>query len=76
MTNQTSSMNSKIYLSAPHMSGHELEFIQEAFESNWIAPIGPNINGFENDLENYLNFNSHVTVLSSGTAAIHLALNM
>lgn len=69
-------MDSKIYLSAPHMSGDEQEFINEAFKTNWIAPVGPNVNGFENDLENYLNFNSHVTALSSGTAAIHLALVM
>jgi dTDP-4-amino-4,6-dideoxygalactose transaminase len=69
-------MNSKIYLSAPHMSGYEIDFIREALKSNWIAPVGHNVNGFENDLEKYLNFNSHVTALSSGTAAIHLALKM
>ena len=76
MIKQSSKMDSKIYLSAPHMSGDELEFINEAFKSNWIAPIGPNVNGFESDLENYLKFNSHVTALSSGTASIHLALVM
>lgn len=58
------------------MSGHELWFINEVFKTNWIAPLGPHVNGFENDLENFLNFDSHVTVLSSGTAAIHLALIM
>ena len=68
------SLNSKIWLSSPHMSGHEQEFIDEAFRSNWIAPLGSNVNGFENDIESYLDQNSHVAVLSSGTAAIHLAL--
>lgn len=76
MTKLASKMDSKIYLSAPHMSGDEQEFINEAFKTNWIAPVGPNVNGFESDIENYLNFNSHVTALSSGTAAIHLALVM
>jgi dTDP-4-amino-4,6-dideoxygalactose transaminase len=58
------------------MSGYEIDFIHEALKSNWIAPVGPNVDGFENDLENYLNYNSYVTALSSGTAAIHLALRM
>ncbi len=65
---------SKIWLSPPHMSGHELDYIQHAFETNWIAPFGLNINGFENDIGTYLGDNSLVTVLSSGTAAIHLSL--
>ncbi len=74
MAKQASNMNSKIYLSAPHMSGYEQEFINEAFKTNWVAPVGPNVNGFESDLENYLKSSSYATALSSGTAAIHLAL--
>src|SRR6476620_9893364 len=67
-------MNSKIWLSSPHMGGNEQKFIQEAFDSNWVAPLGPNVTGFENDLEKYIGNNSYVTALSSGTAAIHLGL--
>lgn len=67
-------MNSKIYLSSPHMGGKEQTFIDEAFESNWIAPLGPHVEGFEKDLEYYLNQGRHVAALSSGTAALHLAL--
>ena len=67
-------MNPKIWLSSPHMGGTEQNYIKEAFDTNWIAPLGPNVTGFENDLENYLNLNAHVACLSSGTAAIHLAL--
>ena len=67
-------MNSKIWLSSPHMGGREEKYVKEAFETNWIAPLGPNVSGFENDLEIYLEGNSHVACLSSGTAAIHLAL--
>lgn len=63
----------KIWLSAPHMGGNELKYIQEAFDSNWIAPVGSNIDCFEQDLETYLGSN-HVAVLNSGTAAIHLGL--
>ncbi len=64
----------KIWISKPHMGGNEEKYIQEALDSNWVAPIGPNINAFENDLELYLGENSHVAALSSGTAAIHLGL--
>lgn len=68
-------MKSKIWLSTPHMGGSEQKYINEAFQDNWIAPLGPNVTGFETDLENYLsNKNSFVACLSSGTAAIHLAL--
>ena len=67
-------MNKKIYLSSPHMGGTEQQFVKEAFDSNWIAPLGPNVQGFELDLEKYLGEGSHVASLSSGTAAIHLAL--
>ncbi len=58
------------------MSGDELKYIQDALDSNWVAPVGNNIICFERDLEAYLGENSHVTALSSGTAAIHLALVM
>ncbi len=65
---------SKIYLSSPHMGGNERKYIDEAFEQNWVAPLGPNVNGFENDLEEYLGEDVKVAALSSGTAALHLAL--
>jgi dTDP-4-amino-4,6-dideoxygalactose transaminase len=67
-------MRSKIWLSSPHMSGKEKEFVDEAFATNWVAPLGPNVDGFENDLATYLGDNVKVAALSSGTAAIHLAL--
>ncbi|WP_308991931.1 aminotransferase class I/II-fold pyridoxal phosphate-dependent enzyme [Mariniflexile litorale] len=66
----------KIYLSSPHMGGSEQKFVNEAFDTNWIAPLGPNVDGFEADIQNYLGNDSHVAVLSSGTAAIHLALQL
>lgn len=66
--------NSKIWLSSPHMGGNEQKFVQEAFDANWVAPLGPNVNGLEQDLENYLGSDSSVGALSSGTAAIHLGL--
>lgn len=65
---------SKIWLSSPHMGGTELKYINEAFDSNWVAPLGPNVTGFEQDLENYIGNNSFVGALSSGTAALHLGL--
>ncbi len=68
-------MKDKIWLSPPHMGGNELKYIQKAFDQNWIAPLGPNVDGFENDLQNYLG-KGFVTALSSGTAAIHLSLVM
>ncbi len=64
----------KIWLSSPHMGGTELNYIHQAFDSNWVAPLGPNVSGFEDDLEKYIGQNSHVAALSSGTAAIHLGL--
>ncbi|WP_425075364.1 DegT/DnrJ/EryC1/StrS family aminotransferase [Psychroserpens sp. S379A] len=67
-------MESKIWLSSPHMSGREQNYVQNAFETNWIAPLGPHVNGFEEDIQNYLNDNNLVAALSSGTAALHLAL--
>lgn len=66
--------NKKIWLSSPHMGGNELSYIQSAFDENWIAPLGPNVFGFEKDLEDYLGEDSHVACLSTGTGAIHLAL--
>lgn len=66
--------NSKIWLSSPHMGGNEQQFVNEAFETNWVAPLGPNVTGFETDLETFLGNNSQVAALSSGTAAIHLGL--
>lgn len=67
-------MSDKIWLSSPHMGGNELTYIHEAFDTNWVAPLGPNVNGFENDLENFLGATHHVAALSAGTAALHLAL--
>jgi len=67
-------MNPKIWLSSPHMSGKEQDFVNDAFTTNWIAPLGPNVSGFEKDLESYLDEDVNVAALSSGTAAIHLAL--
>jgi len=64
----------KIWLSSPHMGGNEQNYIKKAFDTNWIAPLGPNVNGFENDIKTYLKEDVHVACLSSGTAAIHLAL--
>jgi dTDP-4-amino-4,6-dideoxygalactose transaminase len=67
-------MKEKIWLSSPHMGEKEMVYVQEAFASNWIAPLGPNVNGFEHDLEALLGNNVHVAALSSGTAALHMAL--
>lgn len=64
----------KIWLSSPHMGGGELKYVHDAFEANWVAPLGPNVDGFERDLENYLQNDVYVAALSSGTAAIHLGL--
>lgn len=64
----------KIWLSSPHMGGEEKKYVDKAFEENWIAPLGPNVEAFEGELENFLQGQSQVAVLSSGTAAIHLAL--
>ncbi|MFC2713459.1 MAG: DegT/DnrJ/EryC1/StrS family aminotransferase [Segatella salivae] len=64
----------RILLCLAHMSGHEMEFIQEAFDTNWVVPLGPNVNGFEKDLEQYMGQNKRVVALSAGTAAVHLAL--
>ena len=65
--------NHRIWLSPPHMGGTEINYIHEAFTTNWIAPLGPNVDGFEKDLSLYANV-TDTAVLDSGTAAIHLAL--
>ncbi|MBQ4162464.1 MAG: aminotransferase class I/II-fold pyridoxal phosphate-dependent enzyme, partial [Parabacteroides sp.] len=57
-----------------HMSGKEQDFIKEAFDTNWVVPLGPNVNGFEADLKAYVGQNKEVVALSAGTAAVHLAL--
>jgi len=65
----------KIWLSSPHMGGNEQKYVKEAFDTNWIAPLGPHVNGFEADLKSFLkNPSKEVAVLSSGTAALHLGL--
>ena len=56
------------------MGGSERQFVTEAFDTNWVAPLGPNVNGLENDLASYLDNKIHVAALGSGTAALHLAL--
>ena len=63
----------KIWLSSPHMGGDEIKFVNEAFQTNWISPVGPHINAFEEELVSY-NSTKYCAALSSGTAAIHLAL--
>jgi len=67
-------MEEKIWLSSPHMGGTEQKYVQEAFDSNWVAPLGPNVTGFENDLTQFLGKDLQVAALSSGTAALHLGL--
>lgn len=67
-------MNPKIFLSSPHMGGTEQNYIKEAFDANWIAPLGTNVNEFEIAIESYLGANNYAAAVSSGTAAIHLAL--
>jgi dTDP-4-amino-4,6-dideoxygalactose transaminase len=68
-------MTDRIYLSSPHMSdeGYEMQYIKEAFDTNWIAPLGPNVNEFEKELAAKVGIKS-AAALSSGTAAIHMAL--
>lgn len=74
-------MRNRIYLCLAHMSGKEMDFIKEAFDTNWVVPMGPNVNAFEEDLEKFVNhridkypLNREVVCLSAGTAAVHLAL--
>lgn len=65
---------SRIYLCLAHMSGKEQAFIQDAFDTNWVVPLGPNVNGFEEDLKQFVGQGREVVALSAGTAAVHLAL--
>lgn len=65
----------RIYLSSPHMSGYEQEYIEEAFDTNWIAPLGPNVDGFEREFASSVGI-KYAAAVSSGTAAIHLALRL
>ena len=67
-------MNKRIYLCLAHMSGKEQDFIKEAFDTNWVVPLGPNVNAFEEDLERFVGQGQKVVALSAGTAAVHLAL--
>lgn len=67
-------MRSRIYLCLAHMSGEEQKFIKEAFDTNWVVPLGPNVNGFEDDLKKFVGENKEIVALSAGTAAVHLAL--
>lgn len=69
------SSQKKIYLSAPHLSGNEQKYINEAIKTNWVAPVGPNIDAFEQEMANFIGVNEAVAV-NSGTAAIHLALSL
>ena len=64
----------RILLCLCHLSGNEQKFVQEAFDTNWVVPLGPNVNGFEKDLEDFVGQNKRVVALSAGTAAVHLAL--
>lgn len=66
----------KIWLSSPHMGSSEQMYVRQAFDSNWIAPLGPNVTGFEKDIKDYIGDEVHATCLSSGTGAIHLALEL
>lgn len=68
-------MRKRIYLASPTMHGKEQEFIREAFDTNWIAPLGPNVDGFEKEIQAYTGAD-HAAALSAGTAAIHLALRL
>ncbi len=85
--NKTKYMNKRIYLCLAHMSGNEQKYIQEAFDTNWVVPLGPNVNGFEDDLKQFVSScnnkdtdtrnhlqDKQVVALSAGTAAVHLAL--
>ena len=67
--------NKRLFLSSPHMSGEEMKYIEEAFDTNWIAPLGPNGDRFQDELADYVGCNAALA-LSSGTAAIHLAIKL
>lgn len=67
-------MKSKIWLSSPHMGGGEMKYVQQAFDQNWVAPLGKNVDEFENAIQEFIEEDKFVAALSSGTAALHLAL--
>ena len=67
-------MEKRIYLCLAHMGGNEMKYIQEAFDTNWVVPLGPNVNAFEEELERFVGQGKRVVALSAGTAAMHLAL--
>ena len=67
-------MDKRIYLCLAHMSGKEQGFIKEAFDTNWVVPLGPNVNAFEDELKHFVGQDKEVVALSAGTAAIHLGL--
>ncbi|MCK9415011.1 MAG: aminotransferase class I/II-fold pyridoxal phosphate-dependent enzyme, partial [Prolixibacteraceae bacterium] len=67
-------MKDRIWLSLGHMSGRELNYIKEAFDTNWVVPLGPNVEGFEKELTSFLGHGRFVVALSAGTAALHLGL--
>lgn len=67
-------MNKRIWLSLAHMGGREQDFIKEAFDTNWVVPLGPNVDAFEESLGEYLKQDREVVALSAGTAALHLGL--
>ena len=66
----------KIWLSPPHMGGNEETYVKEAFDTNWIAPLGPNVHHFEKSIEDFIGKATYSACLSSGTAAIHLGLEL
>lgn len=68
-------INGKIWLSSPTMHGDEMKYIQEAFDSNWVAPLGPNVTAFENEMAAYVGI-GHAAALVSGTSALHLAIKL
>ena len=69
-------MDKTIYLCLAHMSeeGIEQKYVKEAFDTNWVVPLGPNVNAFEEDLKRFVGEGKEVVALSAGTAAVHLAL--
>ena len=67
--------NKRIYLASPTMHGEEQQFIQEAFDTNWVAPLGPNVDAFEKEMAAYTGC-GHAAALSAGTAAVHLSLKL
>ena len=68
-------MDKRIFLSFPHLGGHEMHFIDEAFKESWVVPLGPNVDHFEHQLEDYIG-SGRVVALSAGTAALHIGLVM